>query len=78
MSYKVCIPTAGIGSRVDKFSRVLTSLIEIENKPAICYIIEKYIKESEFIILLGYSYEVKPLKINLPKKYIQIYRCRLV
>tara|TARA_Y100000589_G_scaffold332265_1_gene390988 strand:- start:4650 stop:6212 length:1563 start_codon:yes stop_codon:yes gene_type:complete len=71
MNCKVCIPTAGIGSRVKDFSKGLNkSLIEINNKPVISYIIEKYDENAEFIIPTGYgANELKQfLKLAYPNR----------
>ena len=42
MSYKVCLPTAGIGSRLNELTKYLNkSLIDVENKPIISYVLDK-------------------------------------
>ena len=70
-SLRVCIPPAGIGSRLGNLSKSLNkSLVEIGSKPAICHIIESYNPNTEFVIPLGYgSNELKQfLKLAYPKK----------
>ena len=70
MSYKVVIPTAGIGSRLFKLSKNINkSLIAINNKPVISHIIEKFPKNSKFIIPIGFKGELVKdyLKISHPK-----------
>ena len=53
--YKVLIPTSGIGSRLGELTKFTNkSLIKIGDKLAICHIIEKYNKYTEFVITLGY------------------------
>lgn len=71
MINKVCIPTAGLGTRLGNLSKGLNkSLVEINNKPAICYIIEKYQQETEYLILLGFgASELKQfLKLAYPER----------
>ena len=66
MSYKVLIPTAGLGSRLGKYTKFLNkSLVNINLKPTISYQIEKFPKDVEFVIALGY-------KGNLVKQFLQI------
>ena len=56
MSYKVVIPTAGIGSRLFSLTKNLNkSLVSLNNKPIICHIIEKFPKDCKFIIPIGYK-----------------------
>ena len=55
MKYQVLIPCAGTGSRLKDETRYLNkSLIHIENKPIISHIIDKFPKDCEFIIPVGY------------------------
>ncbi len=74
---RVFIPTAGTGSRLGSLtSNINKSLISINNKPVISYIIESYPKKTEFVIALGYQgSKVKEfLKLFYPKyKFIFIY-----
>jgi len=63
---KVCIPTAGMGSRVNEFTSGLNkSLIDINYKPVISHIINLFPKETSFVIPVGY-------KGNLLKDYLKI------
>ena len=66
MSYKVVIPTAGIGSRLlGQTQNINKSLISVSNKPVISHIIESFPQNVEFIIALGH-------KGNLVKDYINL------
>lgn len=57
--YKVLIPTAGIGSRLNELTKYLNkSLIDISGKPAISRIIDMFPKNCEFVIALGYKGEL--------------------
>lgn len=54
--FKVLIPTAGLGSRTENLSKNINkALISIAHKPIISYIIEKFPKNAEFVIPLGYK-----------------------
>ena len=71
MTYRVVIPTAGLGARLKGFSKNINkSLISIAHKPAISYIIEKFNKDVEFVIPLGYKADsVKDfLKLAYPNR----------
>lgn len=73
IDYKVCIPAAGIGSRMEEFSRTFNkALIPVHGKPAICHIIEKFPEDIEIIIAIGYRKEtlIDYLKANYPKRKI--------
>ncbi len=66
MGYKVLIPTAGLGSRLGNYTKFLNkSLVSINLKPTISYQIEKFPKDTEFVIALGY-------KGNLVKQFLEI------
>ena len=66
MSYRVVIPTAGVGSRLlEQTQHINKSLINISNKPVISHIIESFPKDVEFVIALGH-------KGNLVKDYINL------
>jgi len=66
MEYKVLITSAGIGSRLGDLSKNINkSLLTIYTKPVISYIIEKFPKNIEIIIAVGY-------KSNLVKDYIRL------
>lgn len=54
-NYKVLITTSGIGSRLkDLTKNINKTLIEINGRIAIDYIIQKYPKEVEIVITIGY------------------------
>ena len=56
MSYKVVIPTAGIGSRLEKLTKYLNkSLVSVANKPILSHLIEQFPKTCDFVIALGYK-----------------------
>jgi len=56
MSYKVCIPTAGTGSRLGELTRYLNkSLVGIANRPTICHLIEQFPADAKFVIALGHK-----------------------
>ena len=62
----VFIPTAGMGSRLKENTEYLNkSLLDINNKPVISHIIEKFPKNTKFVIALGY-------KGNLVKQYLNL------
>lgn len=66
MTFKVCIPCAGTGSRLGDLTRYINkSLVSVSNKPAISHIIEKFPPDVEFVIALGY-------KGDLIKQYLKI------
>jgi choline kinase len=59
MSYRVCIPTAGIGSRLGDFTKYINkSLVSIANRPTLCHLIEKFPGDTEFVISLGHKGEL--------------------
>ena len=56
LKYKVFIPTAGIGARLGIITKNLNkSLVEINNKPIISHIIEKFDVSQEFVIAVGHK-----------------------
>jgi thiamine kinase-like enzyme len=56
MSYRVVIPTAGIGSRLGGFTKYINkSLVSIANRPTISHLIEQFPQDCEFVIALGYK-----------------------
>jgi hypothetical protein len=56
MGYKVCIPTAGTGSRLGGLTRYLNkSLVGIANRPTICHLIEQFPSDAKFVIALGHK-----------------------
>ena len=63
---KVCIPTAGMGSRVNEFTSGLNkSLIDINYKPVISYIINSFPKKASFIIPTGFRAETLKEYLNI-------------
>lgn len=56
MSYRVCIPTAGTGSRLGDLTKFVNkSLVSIANRPTLCHIVEQFPLDSEFVIALGHK-----------------------
>lgn len=56
MSYRVCIPTAGTGSRLGSLTRFINkSLVSIANRPTLSHLIEQFPKDAEFVIALGHK-----------------------
>ena len=73
MSYKVVIPTAGIGSRISPYTRFFNkALVSVGDKPAIARVIEKFPEEIEIIIILGYKGDMieDVLSIMFPKRIL--------
>ncbi len=69
--YKVLIPTAGIGSRLNQLTKYINkSLVNIGNKPVLSKIIEMFPDNTEFVIALGYKGELVKqfLSIAYPKR----------
>ena len=65
MSYKVIIPTAGLGSRLENLTKNINkSLISIDHKPVLGHQIKKFPKTCEFVIALGF-------KGQLVKEYLE-------
>jgi NDP-sugar pyrophosphorylase family protein len=59
VTYKVFIPTAGTGSRLQGYTRYLNkSLVSVGNKPAISHLLNKFSEDSEFVIALGHKGEL--------------------
>jgi len=70
-NYKVFLPTAGIGSRVEGESNNLNKcLIGIGNKPVISHIVEKFHPKVSFVVALGYGgdYVKQYLEITYPER----------
>ena len=66
MTYKVCLPTAGIGSRLEEITKLVNkSLVDVAYKPVISHIIEKFPRSCKFVIPLGY-------KGILVKEYLEL------
>lgn len=56
MSYRVCIPTAGTGSRLGNLTRFVNkSLVSIANRPTLSHQIEQFPEDAEFVIALGHK-----------------------
>lgn len=65
MTYKVLIPAAGLGSRLKHLTKkICKPLVTLNNKPIIQHVIEKFPKDCEFVVCLGY-------KGNLLKEYLE-------
>ena len=66
MSYRVVIPTAGIGSRLEKLTKYLNkSLVSVANKPILSHVIDQFPKTCDFVIALGH-------KGNLVKDFLEL------
>jgi len=56
MVYKVCIPCAGIGSRLGGLTEFLNkSLVSIGTRPTLSHIIDQFPLDTEFVIALGHK-----------------------
>lgn len=56
MSLRVCIPTAGTGSRLNELTRFVNkSLVAIANRPTLSHLIEQCPPDTEFVIALGHK-----------------------
>ena len=69
MHKTVVIPAAGLGSRLDEFTKNYNkAMCTLGPKPVISYIIEKFTKEDEIIVLLGYKGDLlkQVIKIAYP------------
>jgi len=66
VGYKVCIPCAGIGSRLGDLTKFINkSLVSIANRPTLSHIIEQFPEDTEFVIALGYQGHLVREFINL-------------
>jgi NDP-sugar pyrophosphorylase family protein len=55
VKYKLLITTSGLGSRLGNVTKYTNkALAKIGDKAAICYIVEKYPKDVEIVVTLGY------------------------
>ena len=64
MTYKVFIPTAGIGSRLGALTSAINkSLVSIDNRPIISHLIDQFPDSCNFVIALGH-------KGNLVKEFL--------
>ena len=73
MRYKVVIPTAGTGSRLEYMTQYINkSLITVGNKPALARIIEMFPDNTAFVIPTGYKAELvkEYIKLAYPKREI--------
>ena len=71
MNYRIVIPTAGIGSRLQNLTKHLNkSLVSLSNRPILSHIIDQFPKTSEFVIALGYKGELVKqfLELAYPKR----------
>jgi hypothetical protein len=71
LDYKVCIPTAGTGSRVKELTAHLNkSLIPIANKPVIARLVEKFPADVEIVVGVGYRKDLVQdfLEISFPDR----------
>ena len=56
MSYRVCIPTAGTGSRLGGLTKFVNkSLVGIANRPTLCHLVEQFPADVEFVVALGHK-----------------------
>ena len=56
MSLRVCIPTAGTGSRLGELTRYVNkSLVSVDNRPLLSHIVEKFPADTHFVIALGHQ-----------------------
>ncbi len=56
MSYRVCLPTAGTGSRLGGLTKFINkSLVSIANRPTLSHLIEQFPGDAEFVIALGHK-----------------------
>ncbi len=66
MSLRVCIPTAGIGSRLGGLTKFVNkSLVSIANRPILSHLIEQFPADAEFVIALGH-------KGNLVREFLEL------
>jgi len=66
VSYRVCIPTAGTGSRLGDLTKYVNkSLVTVSERPVISHVIDQFPIDAEFIIALGYKGE-------LVREYLEI------
>ena len=71
MSYRVIIPTAGIGSRLEKLTKYLNkSLVSVANKPILSHLIDQFPKTCDFVIALGYKGDLVKdfLELSYPER----------
>ena len=69
MSYKVLIPSAGLGTRLGDFSKNLNkALVALDNKPVISHVIEKFPKHVEIVVALGAKADSKTINAAVSSK----------
>jgi hypothetical protein len=65
VTYRVCIPTAGTGSRLGSQTQFINkSLVSVANKPVLAHLIEQFPADVEFAVALGH-------KGNLVREFLQ-------
>ena len=56
MNRKVCILTAGIGSRMGSYAKIINkTLLPVKNKAIISHIIDQFPEGTEFVIAVGFK-----------------------
>jgi len=66
MVLRVCIPTAGTGSRLNNLTQYLNkSLVSVANRPILSHLIDQFPEDTEFVIALGY-------KGNLVREFLEL------
>ena len=73
MRYKVVIPSAGVGSRLDEHCNFINkTLVPVANRPIISYILDKFDRDVEIVIALGYKGDLikQFLKLAYPERKI--------
>ena len=56
MSYKVCIPVAGTGSRLGKLTTYVNkSLVSVANRPALSHILDAFPVDCQIVVPIGYK-----------------------
>jgi hypothetical protein len=56
MTYRVCIPCAGTGSRLGSLTQFINkSLVGIANRPTLSHLIDQFPSDAEFVIALGHK-----------------------
>ena len=74
VDYKVLIPTAGLGSRLQSLTtKTNKSLLSVSDKPIISHIIDSYPDSTEFVVAIGYfgDHVKQYLELVYPKRSIQ-------
>lgn len=74
VDYKVLIPTAGLGSRLQSLTaKTNKSLLSVSDKPIISHIIDTYPDSTEFVVAIGYfgDHVKQFLELAYPNRRIQ-------